>query len=63
MQVKLEGGSVEIAFNARFVMDVLRNIEASEALFKFRDSLSPVLVTPVEEDKHNYMCVIMPMRL
>jgi DNA polymerase-3 subunit beta len=65
MQVKIEGGSVEIAFNARFVMDVLRNIEASEVIFKFRDSLSPVLVTPLEEDnqEHNYMCVIMPMRL
>jgi DNA polymerase-3 subunit beta len=61
MQVNIEGGNVEIAFNARFVMDVLRNIEADEVLFKFRDSLSPVLVTPSEED--NYMCVIMPMRL
>ena len=65
MQVKLEGGSVEIAFNARYVMDVLRNIEADEVLFKFRDSLSPVLVTPVEENghEHEYMCVIMPIRL
>jgi DNA polymerase-3 subunit beta len=61
MQVNVEGGNVEIAFNARFVMDVLRNIEADEVLFKFRDSLSPVLVTPSEEE--NYMCVIMPMRL
>jgi len=61
MQVKIEGGNVEIAFNARFVMDVLRNIEADDVLFKFRDSLSPVLVTPLEET--NYMCVIMPMRL
>jgi len=65
MQAKIEGGSVEIAFNARYVMDVLRNIEAGEVLFKFRDSLSPVLVVPSEEDdhEHDYMCVIMPMRL
>ena len=65
MQVKIEGGSVEIAFNARFVMDVLRNIETGRVLFKFRDSLSPVLVTPSEEDnhEHDYMCVVMPMRL
>jgi DNA polymerase-3 subunit beta len=65
MQAKIEGGSVEIAFNARFIMDVLRNIEASEVLFKFRDSLSPVLVTPSEEDERecDYMCVVMPMRL
>lgn len=65
MQVKLEGGSIEIAFNARFVMDVLRNIGSDEILLKFRDSLSPVLATPSEEDEHghDYMCVIMPMRL
>jgi DNA polymerase-3 subunit beta len=65
MQVKLEGGNIEIAFNARFVMDVLRNIGSEEVLLKFRDSLSPVLATPSEEDEHghDYMCVIMPMRL
>jgi len=61
MQVRSEGGSVEIAFNARFLMDVLRNIETAEVVFKLRDSLSPALITPFEED--NYMCVVMPMRL
>jgi DNA polymerase-3 subunit beta len=63
MEVEVEGGSVEIAFNARYVMDVLRNIESDKVLFKFRDSLSPVLVMPSEEGGQNYMCVIMPMRL
>jgi len=61
MQANLDGGNIDIAFNARFVMDVLRNIQSNEVLFKFRDSLSPVLVKPSEED--NYLCVIMPMRL
>jgi len=61
MQAKIEGGPVEIAFNARYVMDVLRNIDEKEVLFKFRDALSPVLVTPLDED--GYKCVIMPMRL
>jgi DNA polymerase-3 subunit beta len=63
MEVGIDGGNVEIAFNARYVMDVLRNIESKEVLFKFRDSLSPVLVAPSEEDGQDYMCVIMPMRL
>jgi DNA polymerase-3 subunit beta len=65
MEVKNSGGSVEIAFNARFVMDVLRNIESEEVVLKFRDSLSPVLVTPSQEadEEHGYMCVIMPMRV
>ena len=65
MEVKNIEGSVEIAFNARFVMDVLRNIESNEVLLKLRDSLSPVLVMPQEEDQNeqDYMCVIMPMRV
>jgi len=62
MEVKIEGGNIEIAFNARYVMDVLRNVESKEVLFKFRDSLSPVLVTPSEENGQEYMCVIMPIR-
>ena len=68
MEVKMSGGDVEIAFNARFIMEVLRNIDTKEALLKFRDSLSPVLVTPSkeseeEDDGRDYMCVIMPMRV
>ncbi len=68
MEVKSSGGDVEIAFNARFIMEVLRNIESEDVILKFRDSLSPVLVTPSKEseeddDKHDYMCVIMPMRV
>ncbi len=57
-----------LRFAARFIMEVLRNIESDDVLLKFRDSLSPVLVTPSKEseeddDKHEYMCVIMPMRV
>ena len=65
MEAKITGGNVEIAFNARFIMDVLRNIELDQTLLKFRDSLSPVLVTPSKEDddEQDYMCVIMPMRV
>jgi DNA polymerase-3 subunit beta len=61
MQAKTEGGKIEIAFNAKFVMDVLRNVGTEDALLRFRDSLSPVLITPAEGN--DYMCIIMPMRL
>jgi DNA polymerase-3 subunit beta len=61
MSAKTDGGKVEIAFNARYVMDVLRNIQTEESILKFRDSLSPVLIAPSEGS--DYMCVIMPMRL
>jgi DNA polymerase-3 subunit beta len=61
MSAKTDGGKVEIAFNAKYVMDVLRNIQTDESILKFRDSLSPVLISPSEGN--DYMCVIMPMRL
>lgn len=63
MQASVDSGKIEIAFNARFIMDVLRNIETQEAILKFRDSLSPVLVTPSTDAEANYLCIIMPMRL
>ncbi len=62
MQASINGGRIEIAFNAKFIMDVLRNIETQEVTLKFRDSLSPVLVTPAD-DSTNYLCIVMPMRL
>lgn len=62
MQASIDGGKIEIAFNARFIMDVLRNIETQEVILKFRDSLSPVLVTPSVDDS-SYLCIIMPMRI
>lgn len=61
MQAKVDGGKIEIAFNARFLMDVLRNISTEDSILRFRDSLSPVLISP--SDSNDYICIIMPMRL
>lgn len=61
MDVKPEGGEVDISFNARFVIDALQNIGTSEVVLSFRDALSPVLITPAD-DAIDYKCVIMPMR-
>ena len=63
IQVESEGGDIEIVFNARYVMDVLRNIGSEGVVLKFRDSLSPAIVMPAEQNEIEYMCVVMPMRL
>jgi len=65
-QAKVEGGKIEIAFNAKYLMDVLRNVGKDETSMRFRDSLSPFLITPSNGDNGDnmdYMCIIMPMRL
>ncbi len=53
--------SVEIAFNWKFVLDVLNNMEGKHIVLKFKDALSPALVySPGCED---YKCVLMPVKM
>jgi DNA polymerase-3 subunit beta len=53
--------SVNVRFNARYLIDVLSICDDEEMLLKLRDELSPALVTPVTGS--DFMAVIMPMRL
>lgn len=68
ISARTDSMKLEIAFNAKFLIDVLRNIQTKETLIKLRDPLSPTLIMPyIEESKKEemefeYMCVVMPMR-
>ena len=54
-------GSLEVAFDARFLIDALSHIGTEEVLIEFKDALSAAVLKPVGEDNH--LCLIMPMRL
>lgn len=54
-------GSLEVAFDARFLIDALSHIGTEEVLIEFKDALSAAVLKPVGEDDH--LCLIMPMRL
>ena len=58
---KSSNGEIEIAFDARFLIDVLRHIQTEEVVMEFKDPLSAVVLKPVGEDNH--LGLIMPMRL
>ncbi len=53
--------TLSLGFNARYVLDVLGEMETDTVVFEFQDPLSPVLVKEVGNE--NYLCVIMPMRI
>jgi DNA polymerase III subunit beta len=53
--------SIEIGFNARYLLDVAQQIGAGRARFEFADSASPTLVCD-EGDEH-VQYVIMPLRV
>lgn len=61
LDVEYADQEVSIGFNARYLLDILQNIDEEKIAFHLKDNLSPGLLTPVTDK--NYLAVIMPMRL
>jgi DNA polymerase-3 subunit beta len=59
--VEYSGSSIDIAFNARYIIESLASIEDKNILLKLTDNLSPGILIGVDEPRH--LCVVMPMRL
>ena len=57
----LEGGPVEIAFNARYLLDVLEALEVERVNLDLSGPLNPGMVR-VEGDE-DYLYVLMPMQI
>jgi DNA polymerase III subunit beta len=57
------GPSVEIGFNAQYLLDFLRAVGTDEVVFHFKDPHSAGELRPGGEKPDNYRYVIMPMRL
>lgn len=58
-----EGPTVEIGFNAQYLLDFLRAISDQQILFLFKDAHSAGELRPAGEKAANYRYVIMPMRI
>jgi DNA polymerase-3 subunit beta len=52
---------IEIAFNARYFIDVLEALKDEEVSINLKDSLSPGIIRPAGGEDYTY--IIMPMRL
>ncbi len=61
LDVEYAGASFSVRFNARYLLDVLMICESEKVLMKFKNELSPSIVTPDSDD--DLLAVIMPMRL
>ncbi len=61
MDTQLEGDPVEIAFNAKYITDVIRNIDDDKLCMCFNSSVSPCVVRPEEGDQYVYL--ILPVRV
>ena len=54
-----EGDDLEIAFNAKYLLDVLDVVKSESVVMELTEALRPAVVKPAELD--DYLCVIMPM--
>ena len=52
---------IEIYFNADYFIEALSILESEEVWFEIKDSSSPIIIKPLEENNHT--CVIMPMSI
>jgi DNA polymerase-3 subunit beta len=61
VEVIREGDDIQIAFNARYVLDVLSVIDSEGVYMEMTEPLRPTVIRPV--DGPDYLMVIMPMSL
>lgn len=61
IEAQIEGEDLEIAFNARFLLDALQASNATQLMLEFSGPLSPTLIKPVGVEGLEY--IIMPVRL
>jgi DNA polymerase III subunit beta len=61
ISVTVEGDAIPVAFNAKFLLDALNNIDATDVFFDLTGPLSPGALRPVEHS--DYVYVLAPVRV
>ena len=57
-----DGKELEIGFNVRFLADALRAIPTEEVCLELTNSISPIVMSPVDE-KHDFAYMVLPVRI
>lgn len=60
LKLDFEGEAVKIAFNSRYILDVLKVVDSDIVSLEFTGSLSPCIVRPAEDD--NFLYLLLPVR-
>lgn len=59
--ILLEGKEIEIAFNARYFMDMLKVIDDQEICMDFTTNVSPCVIRPLKGSQYTYL--LLPVRI
>jgi DNA polymerase-3 subunit beta len=58
---EIEGEGLEIGFNSKYILDVLKVAEEEKIIMDFIASVNPCLIKSYEEDKYEYL--VLPVRI
>ena len=61
VNINLQGEGIQIAFNSRYLLDVLKNMEDDEIMIEMTSSVSPCVIKGKEIDSYKYL--VLPVRL
>lgn len=61
LTVMLQGGELQIAFNSKYLIDVLKILEDEELVMEFDSSVSPCVIKSKENNSYTYL--VLPVRL
>ena len=63
LPVDYSGPSMQICFNAQYVLDFLAVVSTDVVALELKDEVSQAMMTPVGAEGYDYTYVIMPMRV
>ena len=63
LPVDYNDGSMQICFNAQYVMDFLGAVDTDNVALELKDEVSQAVMKPVGSEGYDYTYVIMPMRV
>ncbi len=63
LPVEFSGGSMQICFNAQYVLDFLSAVSCDVVSLDLKDEVSQAVMKPVGAEGYDYTYVIMPMRV
>lgn len=61
ISIKLQGEYIQIAFNSKYLLDVLKNVESDEVIMKMTSGISPCVIE--EKNNENAKYLVLPVRL
>jgi len=61
VSLQLEGDYLDIAFNSRYFLEGLKNIDSEEIYIEFTTNVNPCIIRPADEVKYTYL--LLPVRI